>query len=211
MTVYHTTLRGVMGEGASVDNFSHSLGIVSNADAATVAQAIHESWYTVMQQASLGLDSDYNASTQWTDVTVAQVLDPMVPDLSAATHAAFNPPIPGLGIAITLPQQTALAVSLKAGVRPNGTAFRGRFYLPAMQTTAVIGAGLLDPAIQQKVANAITGHFSRLTAQGHVPSIWSRTVEDLVQPIDEIRVGNKFDTIRRRRNDLPETYVSAAI
>lgn len=211
MTVYHTTLRGTVGTGAAADIFSHSLGIESNADAATVGAAIRDSWLQVWQAGQIGLDQHYNASTIYLETTVAQVLDPMVPDLSAAQHVPFTPVLPGLGIQETLPQQNAIAVSLTAGLRPNGTPFRGRFYLPAPQITVLIGDGLLDPNVQSNILTQIQGHFTRLAAAGHVPSVWSRTVEDLVQAVTQVRVGNKIDTIRRRRNALPETYVAAAI
>lgn len=211
MTVFHTTLKGVCGAGASADIFTHSLGIESNGDAATVGNAIRDSWITAMQGGGAGMDQYYNSTTLWEEVTVAQVLDPMVPDLSAALHVPFTPAIPGLGLAITLPQQTAIAVSLKAGQRPNGSPFRGRFYLPAPQQTTVIAEGLIDPAVQQGILSAVAGHLSRLKAAGHSLAIWSRTVDDLVGHVTEVRVGNKFDTIRRRRNAIPETYVTATI
>lgn len=211
MTVYHTTLRGSIGTGNAADIFTHSLGVVSNADASTVGAAIRDSWVQVWQAGGSGLDQHYNASTIYEEVTVASVLDPMVPDLSAAQHVPFTPVLPGLGLSETLPQQNAIAVSLTAGLRPNGTPFRGRFYLPAPQTLVVAGDGLLDPAVQSNILTQIQGHFTRLSAAGHVPSIWSRTVEDLVSAVTQVRVGNKIDTIRRRRNALPETYVTAAI
>lgn len=211
MTVYHTTLRGTIGSGAAADIFSHSLGIESVSDAQTVGNAIRDSWVTAWSGGGAGIDQHYNASTKYVEVTVAAVLDPMVPDLAAATHVPFTTPLPGLGIQETLPQQDAIAVSLTAGLRPNGTPFRGRFYLPAPQTLVVAGDGLLDPAVQQAILTSVSGHLTRLKALGHVPSVWSRTVEDLVNPVNLVRVGNKIDTIRRRRNALPETYLEAII
>ena len=91
MTVFHTTLKGVCGAGASADIFTHSLGIESNGDAATVGNAIRDSWITAMQGGGAGMDQYYNSTTLWEEVTVAQVLDPMVPDLSAALHVPFTP------------------------------------------------------------------------------------------------------------------------
>jgi hypothetical protein len=211
MTVYHTTLRGKCGAGTSADEFTHSLGIESNANMQTVGNAIRDSWITAMQGGGAGMDQYYNSSTVWEEVSVAQVLDPLVPNLSAALHVPFTPVIPGLGLVETLPQQTAIAVSLRAGQRPNGSPFRGRFYLPAPQAITVVNEGLLDPAVQSGILAAVQGHLSRLKAAGHSPAIWSRTVEDLVGHITEVRVGNKFDTIRRRRNAIPETYVTAAV
>lgn len=211
MTIYHTTLRGRVGTGQAADIFTHSLGIDSQAAPSAVANAIRDSWIQVWQAGGGGLDQHYNASTVYEEVTVAAVLDPMVPDLAAAFHVPFTPELPGLGVQETLPQQSAIAVSLTAGLRPNGVPFRGRFYLPAPQTLVVAGDGLLDPTIQQQILTLMSGHFSRLNAAGHAPCIWSRTVEDLANHVDLVRVGNKIDTIRRRRNALPETYVSAVV
>jgi hypothetical protein len=211
MTVYHCTFRGRVGLNEASDIFSHSLGIESSANNATVGASLRDAWKALWQAGSNGLDQHYNDRTIYEEVTVAQVIDPMVPDLGAAHHTPFAPELPGLGLAETLPQQSAIAVSLIAGLRPNGTPFRGRFYLPAPQATVLVADGLLDPAVQQNILDLVMVFISTLRSAGHIPSVWSRTVEDLVAPVSQVKVGSKIDTIRSRRNDRPEVYKAQTV
>lgn len=211
MALYYTTLRGTCGQGSGVDEFSHSLGIVSNGSEIQVTDAVHTSWIEFWQGGGGGIDASYEASTVYVETTAARVIDQTVPDLGAANHRPFTPGLPGLSTAPPLPQQTSVVVSLLAGQRPNGTPFRGRFYMPAPSTITLSVEGTMDTTFQSALAVRIREHFQRLIAAGHVPSLWSRTVAGLVNPINEVRVGNKFDTMRSRRNDIPEVYVSQPI
>jgi heme exporter protein D len=186
--------------------FSHSLGIISSKTAAETAQAVRDSWQNVWSAGATPLKSYFHPSVVYVEATAATVIDPIKPDLSAAAHSQFSPAQAGTGLGDMMPSQNALAVSLTAGVRPNGTPFKGRFYLPPL-STAVLGAdGTLDTLATSALADAMKAWLDALSAGGYVPAVWSRTVASLQAPVVSIRVGNKVDTIRSRRNALPEVY-----
>jgi hypothetical protein len=203
-------LRGTLASGSLSEIFSHSLCIQSGSTAATVAQQVRDAWQT-QWNAPTGLGQLFTAEIVYVEATAAQVLDPMVPDLGAAAHSAFAIALAGTNGGDMLPSQSAVAVSLTAGKRPNGTPFRGRFYLPPLSMDTVGPDGVLLAAIPQTICENILAFFNALAAVNAYASIWSRTVEDLVSYVDLVRVGNKVDTIRTRRNKMPETYYSLPV
>lgn len=212
MAVYHTTYRGMIQTGTLGEIFSHSHGIQSSASELVVAQALHDAWLVVWGTVSGELGSLFPVGVTYNEVTCAKVLDPTVPDLGAAAHVPFNPPLAGHGTSGgMLPSQCAIAVSLTAGVRPDGRPLKGRFYLPAPHQATVDSDGTLSSTETSLVATKFKTYFETLTAAGHIPSIWSRTDEDLVGIIDQVRCGNKVDTIRSRRNRYPEVYSVQAV
>jgi hypothetical protein len=106
--------------------------------------------------------------------------------------------------------QTSVAVSLTAGNRPNGTPIKGRFYLPPLTSFVagnVEGAGRYPAATVAAVGGLIAQYFNALRGQGDVPSVWSRRLAN-VTAVTNARVGDVPDTIRSRRNALPEAYTS---
>lgn len=211
MTVYHCTLRGTIDSGTVGEIFSHSLGIESGFTTDVVAQAVHDTWITLWGSDALGIGTFFTPQITYTEVTAAQVIDPMVPDLGAAVHKAFVPPLTGRAVGNMLPSQCSVAVSLTAGTRPDGRPFKGRFYLPTPHVAALDPSGLLPSASTTNLAIMLRDWLDSLTSLGHYPSVWSRTVDDLVNPVTLVRVGNRVDTIRSRRNRFPETYASEAL
>lgn len=211
MTVYACTLRGTINTATLGEIFTHSLGVESAASSQAVAEAIQTSWTALWGTAATGIGTMFMPSVTYTEATAAAVLDPMVPNLGAAFHAAFTPPLAGRATGKSLPSQVAVAVSLTAGNRPDGRPFKGRFYLPCPAESAIDANGMLPTATTSNLALAFKGFFEQLNTAGHYVSVWSRTTEDLVNVVNLVRVGNKVDTIRTRRNALPEVYASQAV
>lgn len=211
MSVYACTLRGTIATATVGEIFSHSLGIESASPAATVAQALHDAWVSTWGTAATGLGTIFTNAITYTEATAAQVLDPMVPDLGAAAHSAFAPPLAGRATGDMLPSQIAVAISLTAGTRPDGRPFKGRFYLPTPHEAFLDVNGLIPSATTANLALMFKQFFEVLNTAGHYVSIWSRTTEDLVNPVNLVRVGNRVDTIRSRRNRFPEVYSSQAV
>lgn len=205
MANFLTTLRGTIVPNTLGEIFSHSLAIVSSSTAQVVAQEVHDAFQAQWVAEVPPLSQDYPAGITYTEATAAEILDPFEGTLAAAIHVPFEPVRPGTGTGDMLPSQTAVAVSLYAGLRANGTRMKGRFYLPAPLETQSGPSGELVLAFQQRVADYMSQFITTLQASGHVPCVWSRT-EGRLSTVDGIRVGNKFDTIRRRRNHLPEIY-----
>lgn len=211
MTVYACTLRGTINTATLGEIFSHSLGVESSANAQTVATAIHDAWATLWGTAATGIGTMFMPTVTYTEATAAPVLDPLVPDLGAAYHAAFTPPLAGRATGKSLPSQVAVCVSFTAGNRPDGRPFKGRFYLPCPAETAIDTNGMLPTATTQNLAIGVKDFCEDLNQAGHYVSVWSRTTAGLTNVVNLVRVGNKVDTIRTRRNAQPEVYSSQAV
>lgn len=205
MANYLTTLRGTIVPNTLGEIFSHSLAIISASTAEVVATEIRDAWQAQWVAEVPPLSADFPVSVTYTEATAAEILNPSLGTLAAAFHVPFSPLRPGTGTGEMLPSQTAVAVSLTAGLRANGTPMKGRFYLPPPTEAATDVNGMLLLTVQQRIADYMGQFISTLQASTHTPAVWSRT-EGRLSAIDTIRVGNKFDTIRRRRNHFPETY-----
>lgn len=205
MANYLTTLRGTIVPNTLAEIFTHSLAIVSASTATVVATEIRDAWQAQWVAEVPPLSGDFPVSITYTEATAAEILNLFEGTLAAAQHVPFSPTRPGTGTGEMLPSQTAVAVTLVAGLRANGTPMKGRFYIPAPTEAATDINGMLLLQFQQRVADYMGQFISTLQASGHTPCVWSRT-EGRLATVDSIRVGNKFDTIRRRRNSLPETY-----
>lgn len=211
MSVYYCALRGTIHTAALGEIFSHSLGVESSASAQVVATAVHDAWITLWGTAATGIGTMFTSTVTYTEATAAPVLDPMIPDLGAAWHAAFSPALVGRGTGKSLPSQCAVAVSLTAGNRADGRPFKGRFYLPPPDDTTTDVNGMLPQATADNLAVGFKDFFEDLNQAGHYVSVWSRTTDGLVNPVNLVRVGNKIDTIRSRRNAQPEAYGAQAV
>lgn len=205
MANYLTQLRGTIVPNTLAEIFTHSLAIVSASSAAVVATEVRDAWQAQWVAEVPPLSADFPPGITYTEATAAEILNLFDGTLAAAQHVPFSPNRPGTAVGEMLPSQTAIAVSLVAGLRANGTPMKGRFYLPAPTEAATDANGMLQLAVQQRIADYMGQFITTLQASGHTPCVWSRT-EGRLSTLDGIRVGNKFDTIRRRRNSLPETY-----
>lgn len=211
MPVYLATLRGTLAPGVLSEIFSHSLGIESSSSQESiVAGAVADAWSTAWPGLN-GMSQFFDEGIAYTEATAAKVLDPTIMQLSAAAHAQFTPPLAGTStMGGMLPSQCALAVSFTAGVRGNGTPLKGRTYLPAPTAGYLDAAGQLGTSFRDLIHQYFKAFVQQLNNGGHFVSVTSRT-EEITQPVTVLRVGNKIDTIRRRRNELPELYIEGAI
>jgi len=117
-----------------------------------------------------------------------------------------------------LPPQVSLVATLVGG-SGKGIGGKGRMYLPGV-CQSIDGNGRVLTQITQNLANNLAAMFDALDASidapGHVVNaskgskraLWTdgRNV-----PVNGVRVGNVYDTQRRRRNGLSETYVNAVV
>lgn len=210
MVNYLGTFRGTIHTGTLGEVFSHSVAIQSGNPALTVALDMGSAWQYTWNDPTNGLRQFFHAEVKYLETTAAPILSLTDGTLGAAVHQPFVPELVGQGVGTQLPSQTALAVSLKAGLRTNGTPLKGRFYLPAFMSGAITTDGTLGTTTQTKIKDAIDLFFDYMTSTGDYVCVWSRTM-GVLQLVDSFRVGNKADTIRRRRNALPESYVTATV
>lgn len=211
MAVYLATFSGTLLNGA--EQFSHSLAIddvLGGSEEDMLAQVV------LGLQAMTGFTgfaATYPQSTKWTNVKVAQVLNLSTGELRAGINQAVNISGTGSGVAVIPPPQVAVAVSLVAGPRANGTPFRGRFYLPAPAVASSNWSeGLMTATAQATIANGVEAMLEQINdpIDQIACQVWSRRYAT-TSTVETIRVGRAFDTIRSRRRDLAELYVDRAI
>ena len=129
-----------------------------------------------------------------------------VVDLFANTSTdVFFDDVPGTNIDGPLPSQLAVRVSLSAGVNVRGGPFLGGW-----PTSACDADGLLDSTIQTLVADEVEDLSDELVAEGMALALHSPTNVALF-PVFQARVGQRFDVIRKRANEILESYITRAI
>lgn len=211
MTDYLVTLKGKLVPTGQAEDFIHTCTVVSSASPTVLAQAVHDVWDQAWAGPAGTIGNAFSAQVTYVDVGVAEILDFLDGALSAATHIGFTPPLAGTNLTSMLPTQLAVAVSLRAGVRANGTPLKGRTYLPtpALDTIDTVN-GHLKAQYQTVIADGYAGFVQGMLQLGHGVSVWSRK-EARINQVTEVRVGNQVDTIRSRRNVIDETYVAVPI
>lgn len=114
----------------------------------------------------------------------------------------------GAGQYSKLPWQVALAVSL--GVAADPRKAKGRFYLPVPLVDTTGTDGTFPTGIQDQVLASVKTMMDAVqTASGEKLVVASRTSGNHI--VTSVRVGNKLDTIRSRRNKGVESYRSIAL
>lgn len=208
MPEYLANYRGTLTGGTLSEIFSHSLAIRSSASASAVAQACTAALAGRWPGPSPGFGTVFGTGVTYTEVTVASVIDLTLGKMSVAYHQPFQPPLVGVDAGGTTPPQNAIAVSVTAvGARPNGADVKGRFYLPTPAKSMIENlSGNLSSQAQTIVRDTWQSIFQDLGSAGHQVCVWSRTL-GVFFTAQEMRVGDKVDTIRSRRNAAPELYI----
>ncbi len=122
-------------------------------------------------------------------------------------------PVAGGSSGNPLPPQIALVATLIAG-SGKGLAGKGRMYLPGVRQV-VDDSGHLLGTTPQTIATNLTTFFNGIRTLSSAPGVPINASRGSVKllgadarnvPINGVRVGNVYDTQRRRRNQLQETY-----
>lgn len=205
MPDYLVTLRGTLSPGTLTEIFSHQIAVVSSRSDQQVATDAATTWAAAWNDATnVSLKPAFSPTVAYTEATCAEILDFLDGALSAAYHAPITG-VAGTGVA-ALPSQNAVAVSLTGGTKPNGTPMKGRFYLPTPSAAAILTAtGLLASSAQAAMTKLAADWIDAMNLLGDIVCIWSRRWTSF-NVVEQVRVGDRVDTIRRRRNAKPESY-----
>ena len=173
-------------------------GALSTADAATAfGDAPTAAW-------AGGMDDVTTADVDCTLASVA-ALDPATDGQLTRVEVVLA--LTGVAAGEMLPYQCATVISLLTDSATRHG--RGRFYLPPLATGTVDG-GLISAAAITSLDTAWTAFFDSLNTDGLNPVVRNRTGH-ISTPVTSARVGNVFDTQRRRRNKLVEVYTAIAV
>lgn len=223
--VKRVTISGTSFGGAEIWSTGFYVGSV-NADVSNPTQqfadAIRTAWTAFWGGATSYVSSNWKVD----NVKVAQVGVDGKTLMENVVHAPYGTALQGTAASPILPPQIALVASLEnAGAR--GLAAKGRMYLPGIAATlgtngqiSVTNAGTIAANMKTFFdavnSAAPTGETVILASQGRrvkgsdgqyapVPGTAVNAV------VNRVRVGSVYDTQRRRRNQMVETYQSATL
>lgn len=146
---------------------------------------------------------------KWTHVKLC----PIAADGHAIGHSAvyqFTTPLAGTG-STGVPPQVAAAVSLYAPLI--GRRGRGRIYVPMNGGALFDTDGLMGSTARTTLSGALVTLVGNLENLPGSPlyqpqvAIMSAGVATAVCPVS-VRIGNRYDTMRSRRQQSPETYTA---
>lgn len=216
--VVKVTLSGTMlggGEEWQTGFYMGSLTADASAPTQAFADAVRTAWTTFWSANQSHISSYYI----FTAVKCALLLKNG--DYDTGSDVVNSYPTPGVaggGGSLQYPPQVSLVATLIGG-SGKGLGGKGRMYLPGVYA-AIDGSGHLGSTECQSIATNLATFFnsvdSSIDAPGHAVNV-SRGHKNLMGagarnvPINGVRVGNVFDTQRRRRNALVETYSTAVV
>lgn len=189
---------------------SYAAAVARDAIDDTTGQALITAMGTLMGNVQL----QWASYSRLTGIRVAAV-GMSGAELGEAVEIDRTTPIVGLENNI-LPQAT-IVVSLRSS-SSSGSGNRGRMYLPhvkfPLMTASPYAAGTSTAGLVSAAAtfiNSCETAINFVTDDTCFAAIMSQVGSGTHKQITEVRVGNVVDTQRRRRNQLPETYATAAV
>lgn len=193
----------------SEDGGSGNFGI--NAD---WLAAVLPLWQTFFKSAQSGFHQMWKTD----GIKAAIILPDGKTDLANVLTLAYGAPISGASNLAAFPPQVALVAQL-AAASPIGLGSKGRMYLPGI-VHAIDGTGQIPGVLRQQVADGLKtfldGAESAANSPGYVINASKgRPGVPFTAPVNRrvasVRVGSVYDTQRRRRNKLTETYSTSAL
>jgi hypothetical protein len=187
------------------------------------AEDIAGYWRTYFELAANSVSSGYIT----TEVKVAQhKADTEKTDLTKVDFYTVSPLMDGGGTATVLPAQITLAMTLTSEIQ-RGTASKGRMYLPGINAGLANATGKLLSSQTDTFRTNLKTMFDAINADADVPDrviLVSRGTKLTTFPggdityinpknanVTGLRVGDVYDTQRRRRNSLVEAYSTAVL
>lgn len=223
--VQRITISGTSFQAAEIWSTSFYVGFAGQ-DAAAPNQTVLDNIRTAWTAFFTSVDVAFSNRWQTNQVKAALIGTDGKTDLASVLYAPYGTAISGNNSFNAYPPQVTLAATLEvAGAR--GLAAKGRMYLPGIAQPLETD-GRLSAANTLKVANGFKAFLDQVNvatsgAGSVILASQGRRVKDAqgeYQPVpgtavnavvNRVRVGSVYDTQRRRRNDLVETYQTAAL
>lgn len=215
--VVHVTMSGQMLGGQEEWQTGFYCGLPEGAapvPTTAFTDAVRDAWQTFFTHAPNGISDAYS----FLQVKAARLGTDGKYDGSDVAVSYPAAAVYGGSSGNPLPPQIALVATLIAG-SGKGLAGKGRMYLPGIKLP-VDGGGHIGESSCQQIATNLATFFNAVNASFDTPGevinasrgqakfagLGARNV-----PINGVRIGNVYDTQRRRRNALAETYYSAVV
>jgi len=216
--VTRVTMFGTMFGGAeewSTGFFLGSVGGDAPAPTQAGADAIKGYWQTFFTAANSHISGDWKTE----GVKLALFNTDGHTDLDNVKTSFYATPISGGEGGGSLPPQVSLSAQLASDVG-RGLAAKGRMYLPGVRTPISSTTGKIGATEAGQIAltlktflDAVNGSIDAagtvvLASKGRITGGGAAPVNAVVT---KVRVGDVYDTQRRRRNGLTETYQTQTI
>lgn len=214
--IVKVTLAGTMFGGNEIWSTGFYLGW-ENKDADPItAQGMADvsfAWETFFKNATSEISSRYTYNTL--KMHVVNNDGKTLPD-SAQYHAPATAAVGGAS-SLALPPQIATVATL-ANSLPRGLATKGRMFLPGV-SSMVDATGHIAAATTANIATNLKTFFDAVYNDADLPgnpmlaSVGRGPLhtDGAIRRISTVRVGNVYDTQRRRRNALTEAYTTRTV
>lgn len=186
-----------------------------DADAGVPTQAdadyIKARWQTLFTHGNMGIGNTHTT----THIKVSEINPDGTTVLANTVFANYTSPIAGAETSIKPIPQVALVVTLKSSI-PRGLGSKGRMYFPGICKQVTSNGKISNTDINNMsglLQTFFNGVNTDLGIRGKIilASKGSSAGAGFNKNVNAIRVGDVYDTQRRRRNGLTESYVASTI
>jgi hypothetical protein len=205
--------------GFQLGTEGEDVGSVQNGSAETVAGR----WTTFFTQFNNSFSNKYKTTV----VKVAVINPNGTTNQDEISYYSYPTPLQGGGSTQALPPQITLAATMTSQYQ-RGLASKGRMYLPGLNAGINGDNGRIDGSFIGLLATAFKGFLDGvntdqiggaqviIASKGHLVKPWTPgTPKDYVDGrsayVTGCRIGDVYDTQRRRRDGLVETYTSRVL
>ena len=178
------------------------------------ADALQTHWKTFFQATGTSVSNAYK--TEGVRVTLYNTNGQMDPALNFYSYptVAFS----GANVGAPLPAQTALVASLQA-VPDRGLGSKGRMFLPGINHQLATDGRISSTNVTSVLTafktfiNAVNGDIALFGAviNASKGGTGLNPLPPVNRLVENVLIGNVYDTQRRRRNTLTETYQTQAV
>lgn len=203
MSLYYVRFQGALATGEQWNTGCHLDGILTMDEVISAAGDAATAWWTGSGPTAGWGTAVPDATTL--DAIVAYQLDPVSHKATARREAVG--PGAGTGLGNPLPQEVAVAVTLRAD-NP-GPAGRGRMFLPAPTVAAVTATGRLTDILAGQAAQNIADMI--FSFQGNALTVVLSSKGRADRTVTAVDAGNVFDAQRRRRDKLVEVRFAGSL
>lgn len=213
----HVTISGSMLGGGEQWQTGFYMGFAdkdANVPTQAFADVVRTEWAKFWTTVNSGISSTYKFEA----VKCVRLEKNGLYGNSDVVQSFPTPAVAGGAGALQHPPQVALVATLIGG-SGKGLGGKGRMYLPGVNiqidSTGHLPAGTATP-IATNLAAFFNAIDASVDAPGHVINV-SRGTRKLMGwgarnvKVNGVRVGNVYDTQRRRRNALAESYAAAVV
>lgn len=215
---HKVTIEGTDFGGAEIWTTSFWLGLDGGGTFADPTQAEADAIATAWETFFTNSAHFFSTRHQTTAIKVSEVLANGTSDPARTVYHNYGTPISGAGGPGDMPPQVALAATLTSA-RARGYASKGRMYLPA-PTVGVDATGHMITGTAAALATGLKTFFDAVNANNTLglyailnsaATVGVPSHSALQVRVTGIKVGNVYDTQRRRRNGLSEAYSASTL